>query len=487
MNRYLAIIIAVMCGAELQAQTLQEAPRLVVNITIDQLRTDYIDQFAPLYGSDGFRKLLQNGCVYDAASYPFMPIDRASAIATIATGTSPYYHGIVGKYWLDRKTLRPVFCVDDPTHYVSPHHLQTSTIGDELKISSNGSAIVWGIAATSESAILSVGHAANGVMYIDNNSGQWRSSTYYNASFPEWLKAYSTLHPVQSPTTSKNSKKSGRTLQYSLSYQNDAVVDASLCAMSNNAMGRDKITDLLAVTLSAAPYHSTVTENHQVEMESIYMSLDKTLARLISGIQAYVGNDQVLFIVTSTGYVDDTVDEDLTQYRIPTGTFYINRTTNLLNMYLSAIYGQGHYVETSFGRQLYFNHKLLEQKRISLTEMLRRSQEFLVQNSGVGDVYTSERLLNGNNDITKLRNGFNPTVSGDIIIDVTPGWNLLNEETKETYNSRATFTPFPIIIYGNAVKSGHINTPVTTDRIAPTIAKAIRIRAPNACSAEPLF
>ena len=85
------------------------------------------------------------------------------------------------------------------THYVSPHHLQTSTIGDELKISSNGSAIVWGIAATSESAILSVGHAANGVMYIDNNSGQWRSSTYYNASFPEWLKAYSTLHPVQSP------------------------------------------------------------------------------------------------------------------------------------------------------------------------------------------------------------------------------------------------------------------------------------------------
>jgi hypothetical protein len=119
--------------------------------------------------------------------------------------------------------------------------------------------------------------------------------------------------------------------------------------------------------------------------------------------------------------------------------------------------------------------------------MLRRSQEFLVQNSGVGDVYTSERLLNGNNDITKLRNGFNPTVSGDILIDVTPGWNLLNEETKETYNSRATFTPFPIIIYGNDVKPGHINTPVTTDRIAPTIAKAIRIRAPNACSAEPLF
>ncbi|MBQ4174010.1 MAG: alkaline phosphatase family protein, partial [Prevotella sp.] len=150
-------------------------------------------------------------------------------------------------------------------------------------------------------------------------------------------------------------------------------------------------------------------------------------------------------------------------------------------------YGQGFYVEACYGNQFYFDHKLLEQKHISITEILQRSQEFLVLCSGVGDVYTSERLLKGNSDILRLRNGFNVATSGDIIIDVKPGWLLQNEETQESYTSRATFVPFPVIIYGGGAKAQHINTPVTVDRIAPTIAKSIRIRAPNACSAEPLF
>lgn len=87
MNRYLStlIILSVLTGVDLHAQSLQPAPRLVVNIAVDQLRTDYIEQFAPLYGQDGFKKLLQQGCVYEAASYPFSPVDRASAIASIAT------------------------------------------------------------------------------------------------------------------------------------------------------------------------------------------------------------------------------------------------------------------------------------------------------------------------------------------------------------------------------------------------------------------
>ena len=119
MNRYLALIIAVLSGAEMQA--FQLAPRLVVNITIDQLRTDYLEAFTPLYTADGFRKLLSQGITYDAASYPYEPVERASAIATIATGTTPYYHGIIGNRWLDRNTLRPFFCVDDPQHYASPH------------------------------------------------------------------------------------------------------------------------------------------------------------------------------------------------------------------------------------------------------------------------------------------------------------------------------------------------------------------------------
>ncbi len=470
MNRYLALIMAVIYGAELQAQTLQPAPRLVVNIAIDQLRTDYIEYFAPKYSDEGLRRLLENGTVYQAASYPFTPVDRASAIASIATGTTPYYHGIIGTRWLDRNTLRPVFCVDDPKHYTSPWRLATTTVSDELKVSTHGSAIVWSVASNREAAILSAGHAANGAIWFDNIKNDWRSSTYYTAREVEWFNSYkkTTANSIENKTVT-----------------NDDVVKIALQAATSTAMGRDDVSDMLCITLSAAPPAAAEATNWQIEMESVYMKLDKTLAHLINEIESSIGKEHVLFVVTSTGYVDE-ANEDLSKYNIPTGTFYINRTANLLNIYLSAIYGQGRYVEMCFHNQMYLNHKLIEQKRLGISEVLGRCQDFLVQIAGVGDVYTSERLLDGNNDILKLRNGFNPLLSGDIFVAVTPGWKLVNEETGESFSPRASFIPFPIIFYGAGTKAEHINTPVTTDRIAPTIAKTIHIRAPNACSAEPL-
>ena len=73
------------------------------------------------------------------------------------------------------------------------------------------------------------------------------------------------------------------------------------------------------------------------------------------------------------------------------------------------------------------------------------------------------------------------------MIEVSPGWQLVNETTQEQQLSRASYTQFPLIIYGTGIQAGKVNTPVTIDRIAPTIAKTIRIRAPNASSSEPLF
>ena len=108
--------------------------------------------------------------------------------------------------------------------------------------------------------------------------------------------------------------------------------------------------------------------------------------------------------------------------------------------------------------------------------------------SGVRNVYTSLQLITDNNEhLRKIRNGFNAEHCGDLVIETAPGWNLLNEDTQEQELVRASFTPFPIIIFGAGTKGERVQAPVTTDRIAPTVARAIRIRAPNACSAAPLF
>ena len=76
---------------------------------------------------------------------------------------------------------------------------------------------------------------------------------------------------------------------------------------------------------------------------------------------------------------------------------------------------------------------------------------------------------------------------GDIIVNVAPGWKLINEDTQESYTSRYNIILFPVIFYGTNIKGERISTPITIDRIAPTISKSIHIRAPNACSAAPLF
>lgn len=468
--KYLALILAALTTAEVQAYEL--APRLVVSITIDQLRSDYLEAFNNIYSTNGFKKILEGGLVYEGANYPFAPIDRSSATASLSTGTTPFFNGIIGGNWLDRKTLRPTGSVDDETYLSSPAKLRTSTVGDELKVSSQGKALVYSFAPTKESAILSAGHDADGAFWLDNG-GQWTGSVYYNKALPDWVRTYNSEY--------------GHVFKKHKDYQtNDNVVDMALTALRSTELGNDAVSDLLSITLTAEMPKGKVTGDWQKDMASVYQKLDFSLGRIITAVENRISLNEVLFVVTSTGYTEEK-PEDLTRYRIPTGTFYINRTASLLNMYLGAIYGQGRYVEECYENELYLNHRLIEQKRLSMAEILTRSQEFLLQNAGVADVYTSSRLLAGNNDILKIRGGYNPVLSGDIIINIAPGWRLLNETTQQTFTSRASVVPFPIIFFGGGIKHERVLSPVTVDRIAPTIAKTIRIRAPNACTAQPLF
>ena len=168
--------------------------------------------------------------------------------------------------------------------------------------------------------------------------------------------------------------------------------------------------------------------------------------------------------------------------------FDVERAGALLNMYFVAVYGQGQYVEATLGTQLYFNHKLIEQKQINLAEMLERAQDFLLQLSGVKDVYTSSRLLQGawTPGISRMRGGYNPRYSGDVLIEVAPGWRFVNPTTHENQLVRESYIPFPIIFLGAGFNAETIETPTTIDYIAPTLSKAMRIRAPNACSVAPL-
>ena len=409
-NRYLYItllsILAWHAEAQGQAGTKQ-VPRLVVNVTVDQLRSDLLDLYAPAFSSrEGLQKLLAEGLVFENARYPFADVDRASAISSVVTGTTPFYHTITGNQWIDRQSLRPV----SPT----PGDMAASTIGDELKRATQGQGKVFAVAPTKEVAMLAAGHTADGTVWNDTPKKGWTAAD---------------------------------------------ITDRALRCMTDHALGQDSIADLLLLTYDASGND-----------RQTYIQLDQEIARLLQQTEAQVGKDQALFLITSTGYTEEK-RADLERFNIPAGTFYINRTANLLNMYFGGLWGQGKYVEAHFKNQLYINRQLIENKRITTNEVLQRAKEFLLQMSGVKAV----------------ENHLYEAHTGDLVIELNPGWQIENEDTHEQSPVKTQLAYFPIIIYGSGIMSETIKTPVSIERIAPSIAKAIRIRAPNACKSEPLF
>lgn len=404
---YITLLSVLALHAEAQGQKgTRQVPKLVVNITIDQLRSDYLELFAPTYGTDGFLRLMEQGVVFEQASYPFRDIDQASAISSVVSGTTPFYHTITGEQWIDRASLRPV----TPT----PSDLAVSTIGDELKIATNGRGKVFAIAPTKTIAELAGGHAPNNVYRNSYGRKKWTSTD---------------------------------------------ITTQALQSISQESLGQDSIPDLLLLTYEAGG-----------QDQQTYQQLDQEIARLVSQTETQVGKGNTLYVITSTGYCEEN-STNYKIYHIPSGTFYINRTANLLNMYFGGLWGSGKYVETYFKNQLYLNTQLLESKRITITDATQRAKEFLLQSAGVKSV-----------DIHLFE-----THRGDLTIHLAPGWQLSDENTNQTEKAKVDLAFFPIIVFSSGIQSARVQAPVTVDRIAPSIAKAIRIRAPNASNALPLF
>ena len=506
-------------GAE--AQTATAVPRLVVNVVVDQLRSDDLQAFMPLYGEDGLVRLMEQGRMYTQAEYPFNSPDRASAMACLVTGTSPYENGIVGTKWLDRQSLCPVQCVADDKYSCqftadkcSPASLAVSTIGDELKVATAGRGFVISVAPDRESAILSAGHAADGAYWIDDYAGRWSASSYYG-EYPKWALEYdrdSSLAerigdiewtPLNDSVDcfayfSERGKKKPFRHKFtgdrrfvslkSSACVNDEVIRFARYAILNSGLGGDGQTDLLNVSLYAGSFEHKGVSHYGVEMQDTYARLDRQIASLIRAAEERVGAGNALFVLTSTGYTDADDIDDLNQWRIPTGIFSITKAQLLLNMYLIAVYGPGQYIDTVDKNQLYLNLKLIENKSLKLTEVLERCADFLIQLSGVKDVYTSQRLANGawTRGISKLRNAYNTRHSGDIMIQVSPGWVLYNENTYEKQLCRESYVGFPLIMMGCGIQAEKVRIPVSVDQVAPTLAQAMRIRAPNGCPLAPL-
>src|SRR5579862_1313850 len=130
-------------------------PKLIVVIVIDQFRGDYLERYRDEFGNGGFRMLLDHGAYFSNCNYDYANTRTAPGHSTLFTGAYSNGHGIVANDWLDPKQKRMVTSVEDgDTRLVgipdsktgaSPHNLMGDTIGDELKLATQGKSRVFGV------------------------------------------------------------------------------------------------------------------------------------------------------------------------------------------------------------------------------------------------------------------------------------------------------------------------------------------------------
>jgi hypothetical protein len=521
-RKFITSLITVLVAANLCAQQ-KNAPKLVVVITIDQLRGDYLEYFKSTFGERGFKRLLNEGITYKHIQFEFSNIDRASSFATLFTGSNPCYHSITGNIKYDFEKDSETSCLYD-AHYLgnythqnfSPKNLLCSTIGDELRLASKGTSEVYAIAPNPESAIISAGHAGNGAFWIDDYNGKWATTTFYKGipvyvdklnsgqeslsqrlsslTWETMLSAdkYASLPYITETKTYKytfNEKEFGCYPRFKTSaLVNKEVGKLALEFINQGNIGSHPTPDMLCLTYYAGNFADVQDKFQTREVQDIYYQLDKNIEELIDAIDKKIGLANTLIVVSGNGYYVNT--EMLPEGETATGgTFYPKRCTAILNMYLMAIYGQKNWVKGYYNKQIYLNRKTIEDEKVDLLAIQDKAAEFIAEFSGVHKVTTDHLLRSGewNEGSASLHYGTYHIGRGDLIIELQPGWGVEDETTNtktNVKNNNATQTP--LIFFGYNLKPVKVERSVYATEIAPTITNVLRIRSPNACSDLPL-
>lgn len=519
MNKILSSLVAIFSITTLSANNPSpEVPKLVVGITIDQLRGDYLEMFRHNFGNGGFNRLLNGGLVYSNVEYDFPNLDRASTIATIFTGAYPSYHGITGENQFSITENREVSAFADnnfmgnfTTDRVSPLAIRVSTIANELKTASGGQSDVFAFAPYASQAMASGGHGGNGVFWLDDENSKWATSTFYRERIPiidqhnrntqasltyilrsiTWRPANDISRYNAFPYTRNiqnfqhhfsSDRRNPMRLFKQSPFVNTEVTNIALQVMEANSLGKRQNPDFLALTFYAGSYENALDKNYSVEIQDTYYRLDKELERLLDAIDAAVGLQNALIFVVSTGYFNE--QEIIPDGMVtPGGDFNPERVQALLNMYLMHTYGREQWIKQYYNQQFFFDRKLLEDKNINITEFQQRAAEFLIQVSGVQDVITSHQMLHGayNSTVQYYRNGFFKGISGDLFLKLQPGWRVVdsqNPTNQQRVRSNAILSP--VIFFGNNIKPQRVHRTIEVIEIAPSVSHRLRIRAPNA-------
>jgi len=513
-------------------------PKLVVGIVIDQMRFDYISKYYSKFSENGFKKLIRQGFNCRNTSYNYSPTYTGPGHASIYTGTTPAFHGIVGNDWFVRNTNRLTYVTDDPTVLtvgdgsekagkMSPRNLLASTIGDELRLYSNLKSKVISIALKDRAAILPGGHLSTGSYWFDSGSGNFITSTFFMKELPKWVNDFNSRHlagkylsqpwntllPIAQYTESASDDnpyeglypgetkpvfphnlpamytKNDYGIIRSTPFGNSLTKDIVLAALKGENLGKGDFTDLLAISFSATDYVGHKMGPQSVEIEDTYLRLDRDIAEILTYLDKNYGKDNVLLFLTAD-HAAAYVPAQLTDNQLNSGYFNSKVFLNFLNSYLSIKYGDSTIVSFAINNEIYLNHTTIRQKNLILKDVEDEIASFSTTYNGIANAYTGYQL-NGevlkSKPATLIQNGFNIKRSGDVALMFEPAWLEEAIPTGTTHGSTYTYdTQVPLLWYGWKIQSGYTSEAVEITDIAPTIASMLSIMPPNACIGKPI-
>lgn len=510
-----------MVGLSMSAADKRQQPRLVVGIVVEGLQADYLDNLRDYFGEGGFKRLMDDGVVIANADYG-TALDPVAATALLMTGASPAVTGIDNKFIYDisGQRLTPVledaeFIGNFTNETYSPRKLIVSTLADEVRIAGGGVTNVFAIAPDPQQAIILGGHAANSVVWLNEANGNWATSTFYK-DLPAFVGGKNRLAPLSNrldtmswtplmPVTDYPDLPDhlkhypfryvfphGNADRYTL-FKNSAPANAEVTSLAtefikNLSLGKHDGVDMLNLTYSLAPFEDTKNPDNRLETMDSYLRLDRNLEQLFAAIDNTAGKGNSVVFLAATP-PPTSVRRDDEKWDIPYGQFSTRKAGSLLNMYLMAVYGTGEWVSGFHNGHFYLNTKLIKEKNLDPKAVRTEAASFVARMSGVKDVFTIDRILDGDagEHSHALKRNTNVATAGDLFVTVTPGWEivndyLLNSNVKSGHVERFAATTAPVFIMAPDVNHAKIDFPVDARVIAPTVARLLRIRSPNAAS-----
>ncbi len=535
-----SILIFLVNVSALFSQTKTPAatkPKLIVGIVVDQMRNDYIYRYWDRYGAGGFKRLVNEGYHFKNAHYNYIPTYTGPGHCSIYTGATPRVHGIIANDWFVKGSSTTMYCCEDTlvrtigspskSGLMSPKNQLSTTIGDELKMSSNQKAKVFAVALKDRSSILPAGHAANAAFWFDDSTGNFISSSWYVSELPQWLnnfnankpvktyleKSWTTLYPIETYTSSigdenryesSPNKKEKAVFPYDYKtqieknkfgvikatpYGNSITKDIAIECLKNEKLGKGTETDLFCISFSSTDIVAHSYGPRAIEVEDIYLRLDKDLEELLTALDKEVGkNNYTVFLTADHGGAD--VPNHLLDNKIPGGYLKEDKLVKKIKTYFQSTYADSLLFGSLSNEQVYLNEKRIADHKLNKDEVENKLVDFLISINGIAEAYPSKVLKNeafDKNDLRALlQNGYNHKLSGNVCFVYNPAW-MDYAEKGTTHGAGYNYdTHVPVIFYGNGIKKGETFDYITITQIAPTICELLRINQPNSTIANPL-